>query len=51
MASKSNGGQQHQNMEIINMIKYIEQTMKTFKNFRKQLKIQVDTDLIQQGML
>ena len=47
MASKNNGGQQHQNMEIINMIKCIERTMKTFKNFGKQLKIQIDTDLIQ----
>ena len=32
MASNNNGGQQ-QNMEVINMISYIEQTMKTLKNF------------------
>ena len=38
MASHNNGGQQ-QNMEIINMISYIEQTMKTLKNFGEQLKI------------
>ena len=42
----SNGGQQ-QNMEIIS---YIEQTMKTLKNFGEQLKIQLDTNLIQYGM-
>ena len=46
MASNNNGGQQ-QNMEIINMISYIEQTMKTLKNFGEQLKIQLDTNLIQ----
>ena len=32
MASNNNEGQQ-QNMEVINMISYIEQTMKTIKNF------------------
>ena len=46
MASNNNGGQQ-QNMEIINMISYIDQTMKTLKNFGEQLKIQLDTNLIQ----
>ena len=46
VASNNNGGQQ-QNMEIINMISYIEQTMKTLKNFGEQLKIQLDTNLIQ----
>ena len=46
MASNNNGGQQ-QNMEIINMISYIEQTTKTLKNFGEQLKIQLDTNLIQ----
>ena len=45
MASNNNGGQQ-QNMEIINMKSYIEQTMKTLKNFGEQLKIQLDTNLI-----
>ena len=48
MASNNNGGQQ-QNMEVINMISYIEQTMKTLKNFGEQLKIQLDTNLIQIG--
>ena len=46
MASNNNGGQQ-QNIEIINMISYIEQTMKTLKNFGEQLKIQLDINLIQ----
>ena len=48
MASNNNEGQQ-QNMEVINMISYIEQTMKTIKNFGEQLKIQLDTNLIQIG--
>ena len=46
MATKNNGGQQ-QNMEIINMISCIQQTMKTLKNFGEELKIQLDTNLIQ----
>ena len=46
MASDNNGGQR-QNMEIINIIRYIEQTMKTLKNFGEQLKIHLDTNLIQ----
>ena len=46
MASNNNGGQQ-QNMETINMINCKEQTLKTLKNFGKQLKMQVDTNLIQ----
>ena len=45
MASNNNGGQQ-QNMEIINIIRYIEQTMKTLKNFGEQLKIHLDTNFI-----
>ena len=48
MASNNNGGQQ-QNMEIISMISYIEQTIK--QKIGEQLKIQLDTNLIQQGML
>ena len=40
VASNNNGCQQ-QNMEIINMISYIEQTMKTLKNFGEQLKIKL----------
>ena len=46
MASNNNGGQQ-QNMEIINMAGYKEQNTKTSKNFGEQLKIQLDTNLIQ----
>ena len=33
-------------MEIVN-ISYVVQTMKTLKNFGEQLKIQLDTNLIQ----
>ena len=40
------GGQQ-QNVEIISVISFIEQTMQTLKSFREQLKIQLDTNLIQ----
>ena len=46
ITSNNNGGQQ-QNMEIINMISYKVQTMKTLKNVGEQLKIQLDTSLIQ----
>ena len=45
MASNNNGDQQ-QNMEIINMIRYKEQTMATLKSFGEQLKIQLDNNLI-----
>ena len=45
--ASSNNGSQQQNMEITNMISYMEQTMKTLKNFGEQLKIQLDTNLIQ----
>ena len=43
----NNNGDQQQNIEIINMISFIEQTMKTLKNFGEQLKIQLDANLIQ----
>ena len=43
----NNNGDQQQNMEIINMVSFIEQTMTTLKNFGEQLKIQLDTNLIQ----
>ena len=43
MASNINGHQQ-QNLEMINMISYREQTMKTLKNVGEQLKIQLDTN-------
>ena len=40
------GGQQ-QNVEIISVINFIEQTMQTLKSFGEQLKIQLDTNLTQ----
>ena len=45
-ASSSSGGQT-QNVDIINVITYIEQTMQTLKTFGEQLKIQLDTNLTQ----
>ena len=48
-ASIIDGGQQ-QNVEIISVISFIEQSMKTLKSFGEQLKIQLDTNLTQQGM-
>ena len=49
MASNNNGGQQ-QNIEIINIINHLEQTTEILKNFGKTLKIQLDTNLIQQDI-
>ena len=46
MASKNDRDQQ-QNKVIIVMISHVELTMKTLKNFGEQLKIQLDTNLIQ----
>ena len=46
-AVSNNNGDQHQNMEITNMIRYIEQTIKALKKIGEQLKIQLDTTLIQ----
>ena len=45
-ASIIDGGQQ-QNVEIISVISFIEQTMQTRKSFGEQLKIQLDTNLTQ----
>ena len=45
-ASILDGGQQ-QNVEIISVISFIEQTMQTLKSFGEQLKIQLDTNLTQ----
>ena len=45
-ASNPTGGQTN-NIEIINVITYIEQTMQTLKSFGEQLKIQLDTNLTQ----
>ena len=50
MASNNDGGQQKY-MEIINMMSYTGQTIRTLKNFAEQIKIQLDTNLIQYGML
>ena len=41
-ASTNNGGQQ-QKVEILSVITYIEETMKTLKDFGEQLKIQLHT--------
>ena len=46
MASGSQGGQQ-QNMEIIQVISFIEETMQTSKTFGEKLKIQLDSNLTQ----
>ena len=43
-ASIIDGGQQ-QNVEIISVISFTEQTMQTLKSFGKQLKIHLDTNL------
>ena len=46
--------QQHrpmQNIEIIDVISYTEQTMTTLKDFGEQLKTQLKTNLIQQDMI
>ena len=50
LKERNNSGGQERNIEIISMISNIEQTMKTLKNFGEQLKIQLDTNLIQWGM-
>ena len=42
--AKKLGGQQ-QNVEIISVISFIEQTILTLKSFGEQLKIQLDTNL------
>ena len=44
--ASNNKGSQQQTMEIITMISYIEETMKTLKNFRKRLKAQLESNLI-----
>ena len=43
-ASTTNGGRQQQNVEIISVISYIEETMKTLKDFGEQLRIQLNTN-------
>ena len=45
-ASIIDGGQQ-QNIEIISVISFIEQTMQTLNSFGEQLKLQLDTNLSQ----
>ena len=46
MASSSIGGH-IKNVEIISVISFIEKTMKTLKGFGEQLKIQLNSNLIQ----
>ena len=46
MASVSHGGQQ-ENVKLITVISFIEQTMKTLSNYREQLKTQLDFNLTQ----
>ena len=48
-ASVSHGGQE-ENMELINVIKFIKQTMTTLLSYGKHLKIQLDFNLTQQDM-
>ena len=46
-ASLSQGGQQEY-VELITVISFIEQTMKTLSNYLEQLKTQLDFNLTQQ---
>ena len=45
MASNSQGGQQ-QNIEIIQVIGFIEEAMQKLKTFAKKSKVQLDSNLI-----
>ena len=45
-ASIIDGGPE-QNVEIISVVSFIEQTMQTLKSFGERLKIQLDTSLTQ----
>ena len=49
MASAANRGQQ-ENIDLLKVITFVEQTMKTLSNYGEQLKIQLDCNLTQQGM-
>ena len=46
MVSDSQGGQQ-QNMEIIQVISFIKETMQKLKTFGKTFKVQLDSNLTQ----
>ena len=46
-ASVSHGGQQ-ENVDLITVINFIQQTMKTLSNYGEQLKTQLDFNLTQQ---
>ena len=46
MASYSHGGQQ-QNMEIIQVISFIEETMQKLKTSGEKFKLQLDSNLTQ----
>ena len=50
MASSNIGGLK-KNVEIISVISFIEETMKTLKGFGEQLKIQLNSNLTQYGKL
>ena len=45
MTSNSQGGQQ-QNIEIIQVISFIEETMQKLKTFAKKSKVELDSNLI-----
>ena len=47
MAPVSHGGQQEY-VDLITVINFIEQTMKTLSNYLEQLKTQLDFNLTQQ---
>ena len=46
MASDSQGGQQ-QNIEIIQVVSFIKETMQKLKIFRKTFKVRLDSNLTQ----
>ena len=48
-ASATNRGQQ-ENVDLLKVISFVEETMKTLSNYGEQLKIQLDFNLTQQGM-
>ena len=49
VASAMNRGQL-ENIELLKVISFVEETMKTLSNYGEQLKIQLDFNLTQQGV-
>ena len=49
VASGMNRGQL-ENIELLKVISFVEETMKTLSNYGEQLKIQLDFNLTQQGV-